>query len=193
MCHRCLHPTHEDAEDGSCEQCKDDAASSGGLKKGVKCAVRCPLPHCRHAGSRTTHRAKGCSECSPGDGCNALAEHLAAAKKAAAATASVHVAAADHGEAATNAATTADAEGDELDYGQLEDDEELEVMSGLVQQLERDGQLGEAVEIVGSANGAPEDEVAAVTLELSYIQDEQEGTGQGEGDEEGKGVDVMEL
>ena len=66
-------------------------------------------------------------------------------------------------------------------------------MSGLVQQLERDGQLGEAVEIVGSANGAPEDEVAAVTLELSYIQDEQEGTGQGEGDEEGKGVDVMEL
>jgi hypothetical protein len=169
VCPKCLHQPHEEEEDGICPVC---AAEGDDLPARSKCFEFCALPNCGHRGKRSLHSKNGCPQCEPGAGCNATAAANRAAEAARAAS-SVPVQA----EAGDDAAGE---QGEEVDYGQLEDEAETEGLGGLLESLARPGGLlggSEAgnryVDLVASAEGSPELEDAEVALELAYLEEDQ--------------------
>jgi len=63
---------------------------------------------------------------------------------------------------------------EEIDYGQLEDDEEEEGMSDLVVLLEGQEELNEVIDIVASSHGSPEAEAEALAFELSLLAEQED-------------------
>ena len=165
-----------------CPQCAVEA-DGGKLPGRTKCTERCPLPGCRHPGKRPAHHKDGCDQCEPNGGCNALAAAVREAAAGAAAAAAEAGAAGD-GEGALFARQEETVHGDDVDYELIEVEAEEEANEGLLRSLSNSlgpETMSNFIDLVADAQGSHPDELGAISLELEYIEEDNERDSGGSG------------